>query len=81
MTFVGIAAHDTDEAMHAFVAEHGLEAMVTLVDDDETLWAHYGIRYQPAWVFVAADGGAEIVAGALFGDGLTTRLDELAARG
>src|SRR5690606_35020364 len=39
ITFVGIAGHDTDDAHRAFVAEHGLDDMLHLVDDDGSLWA------------------------------------------
>jgi hypothetical protein len=63
-----------------FVDEFGLEDMLTLVDDDGSLWAAYGVLYQPAWVFVAPDGTTEVVAGALFGDALTARLGELERR-
>lgn len=77
---MGIAAHDSDERMHGFVDEFGLESMLTVVDDDGSLWGRYGIQYQPAWVFVAPDGQVDIVAGALFGDGLVQRLDAVAGR-
>jgi len=68
VTLVGVAGHDSDDAHRAFVAEHGLEDMVTLVDDDGSLWARYGIDYQPAWVFIDEDGGTQVVAGGLYED-------------
>ncbi len=79
MNFVGIAAHDTDAAMAAFVDEFSLEAMPTLVDDDGDLWARFGVRAQPAWAFVDADGEVRVVAGALYGDALDQRIAELLA--
>lgn len=72
VTFVGVPGHDTDEAHREFVEEHGLEDVVQAVDDDGSLWARFGINYQPAWVFVDEDGGAEVVGGGLY--------DDLAAR-
>lgn len=76
VTFVGIAGHDTDDAHRAFVAEHGLDGMVHLVDDDGSLWSQYGVSYQPAWVFVDEDGSTERVAGGLYQD-LDARLQAL----
>lgn len=79
ITFVGIAGHDTDDAHRAFVAEHGLEDMLHLVDDDGSLWAHYGVSYQPAWVFIDDGGEVQQVAGGLYED-LDARLQDLVDR-
>lgn len=76
VTFVGMAGHDTDDAHRSFVAEHGLDGMVHVVDDDGSLWAHYGVSYQPAWVLIDDDGTAQVVAGGLYGD-LDARLRAL----
>lgn len=79
ITFVGMAGHDTDEAHRAFVEEHGLDAMLHVVDEDGGLWSQYGISYQPAWVFIAEDGNTEVVAGGLYDD-LEPRLQALLDR-
>lgn len=79
VTFVGIAGHDGDDAHRAFVDTHDLDDLVHLVDDDGSLWARYGIDYQPAWVFVDDDGTTEVVAGGLYDD-LAVRVQELVAR-
>lgn len=76
VTFVGVPGHDTDDAHREFVEEHGLEDVVQAVDDDGSLWARFGINYQPAWVFVDEDGGAEVVAGGLYDD-LAARIQAL----
>lgn len=76
VTFVGMAGHDDDEAHRAFVTEHGLDGMVHLVDDDGSLWAQYGVGYQPAWVLVDDDGTTQLVAGGLYED-LDARLRAL----
>lgn len=75
MTFVGIPAKDTDDAMRAFVERHGLHGMVQAVDDDGSLWARFGVAYQPAWVFLSADGDVDLVAGALYDEALFARID------
>lgn len=76
VVLVGVAGHDTDDAHRAFVAEHELEGMVHLVDDDGSLWARFGIAYQPAWVFIDDDGTLQTVAGGLYDD-LPGRLQAL----
>lgn len=52
--------------------------MTTLVDDDGSLWSHFGVRVQPAWVFVDADGEVERVLGELTRQQLLERLETLA---
>lgn len=79
VTFVGMAGHDTDEAHRSFVEEHGLGDMLHVVDEDGSLWSHYGVSYQPAWVFIAEDGTTEVVAGGLYDD-LEPRLQALLDR-
>jgi hypothetical protein len=75
VSFLGIAALDGDDAMSAFVDRHGLEDMPQAVDDDGELWRRFGVRAQPAWVFVAPDGSSETVLGALYDDALFDRID------
>lgn len=65
--------------MDEFRTRHGLEEMTTVVDDDGTLWPHFGVRAQPAWLFVRPDGEVERVLGELSPEQLTARLDALAA--
>lgn len=79
ITFVGMAGHDTEDAHRAFVDEHGLDAMLHVVDEDGSLWSQYGINYQPAWVFIDEDGVTEVVAGGLYDD-LEPRLQALLDR-
>jgi hypothetical protein len=79
VTFLGIPALDRDDAMLAFVDRHGLEQMPQAVDDDGELWARFGVRVQPAWVFVGPDGTTQTVFGALYDQALFDRLDEFLA--
>jgi len=51
--------------MDDFRDRHGLGSMTTVVDDDGTLWPHFGVRAQPAWLFVTPDGEVERVLGEL----------------
>ena len=67
--------------MQAFVDQFGLADMTTLIDDDGALWRRYGVLSQPSWVLIGTDGEMDVVAGALFGDRLSQRLDALLGRG
>lgn len=44
---------------------HGLEAMAHAVDEDGSLWAAYGVHYQPAWVLINQDGEVRVHPGSL----------------
>lgn len=77
VTIIGVAGRDDVGPMQDFVAEHGLEDMTHVVDADGAVWASYGISYQPAWVFVDADGTTAVAAGALGYEGLFAGIDEV----
>jgi hypothetical protein len=78
---LGVPANDTDDAMRAFVDRHALGGVPQLVDDDGTIWARFGVAYQPAWVFLGPGGEREVVAGALSEQALEERLAALGAGG
>lgn len=63
--------------MQAFVERHGLEHVPQAVDEDGSLWAQYGVGYQPAWIFINQDGDVRRHAGALSGDDLQAELQAL----
>lgn len=78
VTFIGVAGHDDDAAHEAFVADHGLDHIVHAIDEDGSLWARYGVSYQPAWVFVDTDGTTRLHAGGLYdnlADWITDQID------
>jgi hypothetical protein len=64
--------------MQAFEDRHGL-TFPSLRDDDGSLFADFGVSYQPAWVFISRDGTSDLVLGAMQEDELSERLDALAA--
>lgn len=68
LTIIGVAGKDTDAEHEAFVDRHDLAAIPHAIDDDGSLWAKYGVGYQPAWVFIAEDGTTRVVAGGLYDD-------------
>lgn len=64
--------------MEEFRTRHGLDEMTTVVDDDGTLWPHFGVRVQPAWLFVTPDGEVDQVLGELSREQLFERIETLA---
>ncbi len=62
MTFLGIAALDSEAAMASFVDATGVGVFPNVNDENGDIWARYGISYQPAFVFVSADGSSETFA-------------------
>ena len=79
VAIVGFAGRDDVGPMRDFVDRHDLGFFPHAVDEDGDLWSAFGVRAQPAWVFVAADGSSEIVFGALSEADLTDRLEALEA--
>lgn len=75
---VGMAGRDSTGPMRAFVERHGLGDLPHAVDDDGSLWARFGVRAQPAWVFVDRSGKTETVFGPLATPQLRARLDAIA---
>lgn len=74
---IGVPGRDDRGPMRDFVARHGLEHVPQAVDEDGSLWAKYGVAYQPAWVFIDDDGSVEVRPGALSRDDLEAALDRL----
>lgn len=77
--FYGVAGRDTVEASQTFIDSHGLDAMDHVFDEDGSIWAGFGVTYQPAFALVNDDGTVEIVSGALGTDGIIEAAEELAA--
>jgi hypothetical protein len=73
-----MAGLDSTEAMLAFVDEFSV-TFPHAVSEDGSLWARFGVPYQPAWVFVDDDGRSTVIQGAIPADELRRILDDLAA--
>lgn len=76
IAFIGIPGKDSAGAMQAFVDEYGL-GFPQGVSEDGTLWARFGVAYQPAWVFVDDDGRSTVVPSSLAPEDLERTLDDL----
>lgn len=60
VTFVGIAARSDVAAMEGFASRYNL-GFTNLNDADGSLWAKFGVPWQPAYLFVKADGTSSFV--------------------
>ncbi|MGZ8583430.1 MAG: TlpA family protein disulfide reductase [Actinomycetota bacterium] len=78
MAFVGVPGNDSADAMQAFVDEFGL-GFPQAVTEDGSLWARFGVAYQPAWVFVDNSGETTLVPYELPEAELERVLDDLIA--
>lgn len=74
---IGVAWNGSESAMVGFAQRHGL-TFPNLRDDDGSLFARFEVSYQPAFVFVGADGRAERVITSLDAEALDARLRALA---
>jgi hypothetical protein len=70
---------DSVDAMQGFVDTYRL-GFPQGVSPDGSLWARFGVGFQPAWVFVNNDGSAQVVQSALAKPDLERMLNELIAR-
>ena len=50
----------TRDAMKQFVSTYGLP-FPQAVDEHGSLWTHFGIAYQPGWVFIDDSGESSVV--------------------
>ena len=60
VTFVGIAGRSDVGQMQGFVSKYGLN-FTNLNDSDGSLWARFGVPWQPAYLFVRPDGSSTFV--------------------
>jgi len=60
VTFVGIATRADNAALQGFVSKYGLN-FTNLNDADGSIWAKFNVPWQPAYVFLRADGSSSFV--------------------
>jgi len=60
VTFVGVAARSDIAAMQNFVSKYNLN-FTNLNDADGSIWAKFGVPWQPAYVFLRPDGTSTFV--------------------
>lgn len=76
---VGMAGRDSTGPMRAFVDRHGLDFIPHAVSEDGSLWGDFGVRAQPAWVFVDKRGERTVLFGPQSLSTIRAQLDAIAA--
>ncbi len=79
VNIIGVAGRDDLRDMEEFVSERGVGAFDHVADEDSEIWATFGVTSQPAFVFINDDGTTETLISALGLEGLTQRVEALAA--
>ena len=79
VTILGVAGRDDLRDMEEFVAEFGVGGFEHIADEDVEIWKAYNVTSQPAFVFINDDGTSETLISSLGLEGLTARVEALAA--
>jgi len=78
VTLYGVPGNASNgDGIDEFVSNYGLGDMVQIVDGDGSLWANFGVPYQPAFALVNDDGDITIVQGGLGTQGILDAADSL----
>ena len=79
VNIIGVAGRDDLRDMEEFVSNTGVSGFDHIADEDTEIWQAYGVTSQPAFVFINDDGTTETLISSLGVDGLTERVEALAA--
>lgn len=79
VSFIGVAGRDDLAAINDFIDTLAVGGFEHAVDDDGSLWEHFGISTQPSFVFIDAGGEMTTHIGALGVSGLAERLETLSS--
>lgn len=60
VTFVGVSARSDVAAMQGFVSKYNIN-FTNLNDADGSLWARFNVPWQPAYLFIRADGTSTFI--------------------
>jgi thiol-disulfide isomerase/thioredoxin len=80
VTFVGVAGRGPVKDMKRFVDDTGVGGFEHVVDDDGSRWTRFEVSYQPAYVFVDAQGRAKLVPSSMSEGELRDAATELTRR-
>lgn len=79
VNIIGVAGRDDLRDMEGFVSEFGVGGFDHIADEDAEIWTTFGVTSQPAFVFINDDGSVETLISSLGLEGLTERVEALAA--
>lgn len=64
LILIGMAGRGDRDEYDEFIDRYGLAGIPQVPDsDNHELWLSFGVRGQPAWALVRADGSTEVVFG------------------
>jgi len=69
--------NDGDDAARQAFIDQMSTPVPQILDDPGSIWVEHGVLSQPSWVFVSADGTADLHIGGLGPQGLLERLQSL----
>lgn len=79
VTFIGVGAQDEASAMREFVENYPVSGFTHLADTDGSVWARFGVTYQPAYAFIDPSGDIDVVKASLSQADLSERVRALSA--
>ncbi len=74
----GLAGKSEVADAQGFIEQYDVADFPHLFDEDGTLWANFGVSYQPALVLIDDDGSIEVIPGATGADEIVAAAEELA---
>lgn len=77
VTFLGVAWKGSEDEYRSFLERHDIGFIPHIRDDTGDVFASFGIRYQPGWVFIDDSGQHEVHPGALTQNELQAAVEEL----
>jgi len=76
---IGVAGRDDLSVFQEWVVSNNVDGFDHISDVDGSIWGEFGIRSQPAFVFINDDGTVETHGGALGEGSLSERVNSLIA--
>ena len=79
VTLYGLPGNSDLASSQEFVENYGLGDIEHIFSEDGSLWANFGVSYQPALVLIDDDGSIEVLPGATGEAGIVKVAQDLAA--
>lgn len=76
---IGVAGRGEVDELQEFVDDTDTDSLPHIVDTEGTIWSAFGVAAQPAFAFIDDSGEVEVFVGTLGAEGLTERMEALAA--
>jgi thiol-disulfide isomerase/thioredoxin len=74
---IGVPGRGADADMQRFIDDTNTRSITHVADFGGGIWSDFGVFAQPAFAFIAADGGVEVFVGSLGERALVERIEAL----